>query len=173
MSRSLVFILILTLALATGCSRRVEQELKFSSRQDFHAFVDTLEIPEEWKDTIKLETNRVSGKFINNAAKYLDLRKDDREDDELIALIKRYGPYAEVTYDGVDIQPAVKQAVDDLIREGNKKNPLAPNSKWLVHEQVLDNDKWSEGQSLGRQMGELYRQRLREESLDFKGLDQR
>ncbi len=146
-------LLILTVCFAlltTACSSPPIQKQKFRNRAHFHEYIDTLDLPDSWKAALKKETQQVSGKFINNMATYLEL-----EGDIVPALLAKYGMDAEISLSGVDPTPAIKKAVKDLIKKGNKKNFASPNSKWLQHEELMGNGQWSEGESIGRQMGRL------------------
>lgn len=152
MNRVSILLLIAMVAmLATACSAPPPAPMGFSNRQQFTDYVDSLQIPDPWKEAVKQETGGVSGKYINNMAKYLKLQGDP-----VIALCKRYGMKAEVGFDGIDPTPAIRQAVSDLIAAGDKQN-LYKNGRWLDTEEL--NGQWEEGKNQFQQASEFAAQR--------------
>ncbi|MBI4868958.1 MAG: hypothetical protein HY816_18615 [Candidatus Wallbacteria bacterium] len=150
--KNLLWALCLTVTV-TACSKPPQQMVKFQNRPQFHAYLDNMDMPDHFRDAIKSGTEKVSGKFINNVVTYLELKGDPIKE-----LVKRYGMKASVSSDGLDIEPAVKAAVADLIQAGDKANRGyggKNNSGWLQHEDLMGGGEWSEGAGYFQQAGQL------------------
>ncbi|MBI3891613.1 MAG: hypothetical protein HY303_08800, partial [Candidatus Wallbacteria bacterium] len=138
MSRTGILLLACVSLALTACSKP-PAPMGFKDRADWEAYVDRIDMPDAWKETLKQESKRVSGKYVNNMAAYLDLKGEP-----VTALLKKYGMKADVSLDGVDPTPAIRQAIDDLLKAGDSKN-LYKNDRWMDTEEL--NGGWSEGQT--------------------------
>ncbi|MBI4868957.1 MAG: hypothetical protein HY816_18610 [Candidatus Wallbacteria bacterium] len=146
MSRTGILLLLGLTLLTTACSKP-PPPIGFRDRADFEAYVDRIDMPDAWKESLKQETKRVSGKYLNNMAAYLELKGEP-----VTALLKKYGMKADVSLDGVDPTPAIRQAVEDLIKAGDSEN-IYKNGRWLDSEE-LAGGVWDEGKNQFQQASE-------------------
>lgn len=154
MSRIGLSLILSATLLVTACSAPPVQSVKFADRQQFNAYVDSLDVPDAWKESIKQECSRASGKYLNNMVTYLRL---DPKGDPVMQLVRKYGMKAEISLDGVDPGPAVKAAVNELIQKGDEKN-IYKNGRWLDNEE-LGGGSWGEGANAFQQAAEFAKQR--------------
>ncbi|MBI4870554.1 MAG: hypothetical protein HY814_03200 [Candidatus Riflebacteria bacterium] len=151
MNRACILLLICLVAtLATACSKPPPAPMGFQNRAQFEEYVDSITMPDAWKEAVKSETQQVSGKYINNMARYLKLQGEP-----VMALCKKYGMKAEIGFEGVDPTPAIQQAVRDLITAGDKQN-IYKNDRWKDTEEL--NGVWEEGRNSFQQAAEFARQ---------------